>query len=116
MRSYAQAVSHRMLFTALLALAVFLSPAVTSIAAAHATVPDHQMQMMESGHCDSMPSGHHQKSDGKSCCISVFVGLTVEPSAPLAEPAIAVSPPLYFLAAFHQPYPGEIATPPPRHS
>ena len=105
-----------MLFAALLALAVFFSPAITSVAAAQAAVPDHQMQMMESGHCHSTPSGHHEKSDGKNCCISFFVGLAVGPSAPLAEPALPASPPVCFLTAFHQSYLGEIATPPPRLS
>jgi hypothetical protein len=116
MLSYAHPVSFRTLLATLLALAVFLSPAVTSVAAAHAAVSDHQMQMMESGHCESAPSGHHEKSDGKSCCISVFVGLAVDPAAPLAEPTFLLSPPMYFLAAFNHPYLSEIATPPPRHS
>ena len=116
MRSYAHSVSLRKLFAALLAVAVFLSPAITSIAAAHAAVPDHQMQMMESGHCDSAPSGHGEKSDGNSCCVSVFVGLAVEPSAPVSEAALTGSPPVNFLPAFTHRYVGEIATPPPRHS
>ena len=106
----------RKLLTALIALAVLFAPAVTSAAAANAAVPDHQMQMMESGHCKSMPSSGHDKSDGHSCCISMFLGLTAAPSAPLAEVAPPTSLPAFFIPALHRAYLGEIATPPPRHS
>jgi hypothetical protein len=108
--------SLRTLLSAVLALAVLFAPAVTHAAATHAGIPDHQMQMMEAGHCSSMPSGHHDKSDGKSCCISVYVGLAAASSAPVTEIALPASPPMYFVVTFHRPYLGEIATPPPRHS
>ncbi|MFL6728148.1 MAG: hypothetical protein ACJ8FS_16785 [Sphingomicrobium sp.] len=104
------------LLTALIALAVLFAPAITSAAAARAAIPDHPMQMMESGHCTSMPSGHHDKSDRKSCCISVSIGLAVAPFVPVAGAAALASAPVYFLAKLHRPYLGEIATPPPRQS
>ena len=99
-----------------IALAVLFAPAVTSAAAAHAAVADHQMQMMETGHCQSMPSGHHDKADGKSCCISTYVGAAFAASAPSAETALAAVSPESVLPALHRPYLGEIATPPPRQS
>src|SRR5947207_15975984 len=99
MRAYCAPMSLRKLFSALIALAVLVAPAVTSAAAAHAGVPDHQIQMMEAGHCDSMPSGHHNKADGKSCCIAVCVGLAVAPSAPVIEIAPPGSPPVDSAAA-----------------
>jgi hypothetical protein len=79
-------------------------------------VPDHQIQMMETGHCKSIPSGHDDKSDGKSCCISMLMGLAVAPSAPVAETAERPSPPVFVVRTLHHPYLGEIATPPPRIS
>jgi|SRR5260221_2004327 len=116
MRAYGAPMSLRKLFSALIALAVLFAPTVTSAAAAHAGVPDHQMQMMEAGHCNSMPSSHQHPSDGKSCCISICMGLAVSLSAPVTEIAPPASRPVYFVAALHLPYLGEIATPPPRHS
>ena len=100
----------------LLLLAVLFAPAVTSMAAAHAGRDDHQVQMMETGHCSSMPSGHHHKSDGKSCCISMCIGVAVSPAAPTEEVVLRASPPIFFVAPLHRPYRGEIATPPPRQS
>ena len=115
MNAHGHPMSIRKLLTVLIALAVLFAPAVTSAAAANAAVPDHQMQMMESGHCKSIPSGHN-KSDGHSCCISISLGLTVAPAAPLAEFESLVSAPVSFIPTLHRPYLGEIATPPPRPS
>ena len=115
MNAHGHPMSIRKLLTALIALAVLFAPAVTSAAAANAAVPDHQMQMMDSGHCKSIPSSH-DKSDGHSCCISIFLGLAAARSVPLAEIKPLVSPPVSFIPTLHRPYLGEIATPPPRHS
>ena len=100
----------------LVALTVLFAPAVTSVAAARAAVPDHQMQMMEAGHCKSMPSSDHGKMDGKSCCISICIGLAVVPSTPAAENVQRPPPPVFSVPTIHRPYLAEIATPPPRHS
>ena len=107
-------VNIRRLLSALFALVVLFSPMVTSTVAAHMAVDDHQTQMMEAGHCKSVPSADHQKSDGKSCCISMCTGLAVAPSAPAAESASRPSPPIFTIAAIHLAHLGEIATPPPR--
>jgi hypothetical protein len=79
-------------------------------------VPDHQIQMMEAGHCKSIPSGHDAKSDGKSCCISMLMGLAVAASAPMTETTERLSPPVFAVRTLNRPYVGEIATPPPRIS
>lgn len=100
----------------LLLLAVLFAPALTSMAAAHAGLDDHQMQMMETGYCSSMPSSHHDKSDGKSCCISMYIGVAIAPAAPTEKVDLRASPPIFFVAPLHRPYLGEIATPPPRRS
>ena len=104
----------RNLVTALIALAVLFAPAVASAAAAHSAVPDHQMQMMEAGHCKSTPSNGHDQADGHNCCISAFWGLTLAPAASWAEIAPAALPLVYLVSVLHRPYLGEIATPPPR--
>ena len=113
-------VNIRNLFGILLALAVLFAPALTSAGAAYAAVPEHQIQMMDAGHCTSAPSGNHEKSGShdksmtKSCCIAMCMALAVAPSAP----AISELPKrivLVFLApSFRIGLPAEIATPPPR--
>lgn len=105
----------RSIATALIALAVLFAPAVASAAAAHSAVPDHQVQMMEEGHCNSTPSGGHDNGNSHNCCISIFWGLTLAPSGPWAEIAPLVSRPASLVRALHRSYLGEIATPPPRH-
>jgi len=106
----------RNLLTALIALAVLLAPAVASAAAAEAAVSDHQMQMMEAGHCKSIPSAGHDKPDGHGCCLSIFWGLAVAPFVPWAEIAPPAAPPDSSVRVLHRPYLGEIATPPPRQA
>src|SRR5437764_12059482 len=108
--------SIRALFAILVAIAVLLAPTISG--AAMAAAPHHGMEMMEAGHCQSPPSnnGHHDRTDGKSCCIAMCMALAVAPSAP-AE----ISPSREQMAQFAAPQayrglPAEIATPPPRHS
>lgn len=105
----------RKLFAIILALALLFAPSV--VAAEHAAaMPLHDMQMMQMGHCEGMPSkpADHGKSDGKSCCISMCMAVAVAPSAP-AEAAEARHAVTYFvvLQSWHG-FLGEIATPPPR--
>jgi hypothetical protein len=114
MGAHYSSMSTRTLFAIFLAIAVLFAPGVTG--AAMAAAPHHDMQMMEAGHCQSPPanSGHHDRTDGKSCCIAMCMALAVAPSAP-AE----LSPPRQQMAQFARPktyrgLPAEIATPPPR--
>ncbi|HEV8407892.1 MAG TPA: hypothetical protein VGQ34_08135 [Sphingomicrobium sp.] len=99
----------------MIALAVLFAPALTHAGAAFAAMPSHDMQIMEAGHCQAPPSqsGHHDK-DGKSCCISLTIGVAACPSAPVGAAIVLGSPPVFRLATLHRPYLGELATPPPR--
>src|SRR6266481_4705890 len=97
------------LFSALIALALLFAPAATSAVAAHSGVPDHQMQMMESGHCSSMPSSGHDKPDGHSCCSYAFLAMSVAPSAPSAENTPPTTAPVGLRPGLHLPCLGEIA-------
>lgn len=110
------AVGIRTLLSALLALAVLLAPTVTSAAAARMAAPDHQMQMMQAGHCNSIPLQDREKSDGKTCCVSTSMGLAVAPAAPVSESSARPSPPVFRVRTIHLAHLGEIATPPPRHA
>jgi hypothetical protein len=116
MRSYAASVSFKTLFALLVAVAVLFAPAITREGEAMAAVPDHHAQMMDSGHCKSPPSksDHHGKSDGKSCCISMCMGVAVAPATPMTETVQQVAPTTFTVATIHLPYLGELATPPPR--
>lgn len=106
------------LFAVLVALAMLLGPVLTHASAAAAAVPDHHMQMMESGHCEAPPSdsaADHQ-TPAKSCCVSACMGIAVEPTSPLSDNAAQPAPALFGLSTLHLSYLGEIATPPPRRS
>lgn len=99
-------------------LAVLLASALTGSAAASAATMNHDVQMMESGHCTAPPSNHgdHDKSTGKNCCISMCMAVAVTPAAPaeaiVVHDAVAAFP---LLTEYHGLL-AEIATPPPRHS
>ena len=116
MSAYASQMSIRKLLAIFVAIAVLFAPAITG--AAMAATPHHGMEMMEAGHCQTPSSntGHHDRTDGKSCCIAMCMALAVAPSAP-AE----ISPSRQQMVQFAPPQayrglPAEIATPPPRRS
>jgi hypothetical protein len=105
----------RLICKLLLLVAVLFAPGVTG--AAMAAASHHGVAVMEAGHCQTPPStGHHDQTDGKSCCISMCMAVAVAPSAPaemlLPRQQIAQFAPL---KAYHG-LPAEIATPPPRRS
>ena len=116
MNKHRPLISLRKLLSALIALAVLFAPAVTNVAAAHAGVGNHQAQMMQMGHCSSMPSRGHEKSDGKSCCISMTVAAAFAPDHAAARLSMAALRPVSFIPTMDRPHLGEIATPPPRDS
>lgn len=94
---------------------MLFAPAVTSDGAVFAAVPDHHAQMMEAGHCKSLPSpDEDNKAPAKSCCIAMCMAVAIAPSAPMPEPSIEHSSPSPALASVYLGYLGEIATPPPR--
>jgi len=103
----------------LAALTLLAAPVAGRPGQVAAAVPDHQAQMMMSGHCRPAPSngrnGH--RSAIPSCCHSAFVPAAICPSAPdVAAPAherpLLAARPAPVRVSFH----GEIETPPPRSS
>lgn len=112
------AVSIRRLFAALMAVAVLLGPVFTHASAAAAAVPDHQMQMMESGHCKpaQSDSSDEQTNDAMTCCIALCSAVPAAPPAPLGESALEPVATVVAVDAMHLSYLGEIATPPPRRA
>ena len=112
------AVSIQRLFAVLMAVAVLLGPVLTHAGAAAAAVPDHQMQMMESGHCEPLQSDptDEQTTDAMTCCIALCSAVPAAPPAPLGETALEPVATVVAVDAGHLSYLGEIATPPPRHA
>lgn len=128
MPAYAPAVSIRKLLTLFVAIAVLFAPSMTRAGEALAAVPGHQMQMMDSGHCKSLPSaddpdqanhqksGSHDKAAGKTCCIAMCMAVALSPPASDQAEIVHTTRPAFPL--LHQ-YHGritEIATPPPRRA
>ena len=128
MRAYAPAVSIRKLLTLFVAIAVLFAPSMTRAGQVMAAVPDHQMQMMDSGHCKSPPStdnpdtakhgksGSHDKGKDKSCCMAMCMAVALSP--PLSESGDSVHaalPTFPLLSQYHGRI-TEIATPPPRRA
>jgi hypothetical protein len=102
------------LFAIVVTLAVLFAPSM-----AYAAVPmttHHDMQVMEMGHCEMLPSknSNHNKANGKSCCISMCMAVAIAPSTP-ADAAEPTHDATYFVVpqSWHG-FLGEIATPPPR--
>lgn len=106
----------RRLFAILVAFSVLFAPSVAAAAERGMTMDDHEMQMIEMGHCQAPPSGHanHDKNAGHGCCIAMCMALAVTPSAlaqtsPLRQQIAGFAPP----KSYHG-LPAEIATPPPK--
>lgn len=105
-----------------LALAVLFAPSLTRAGEAFAAVPDHQMQMMDSGHCNSAPShsgGNDEPPGGdeagaKSCCMSMCMGVATVASAPPEKLVLHGPAPTLALATQYRGRIAEIATPPPK--
>ena len=121
MRAYAHPVSIPKLFAILVAIAVLFAPAFSRAGEALAAVPDHQAQMMASGHCQSMAStsGDHEGSSDydkadKSCCISMCMAVALATPAPAAAAVMHDSVTSFPAPNRYHGLPAEIATPPPR--
>lgn len=122
MRSYACPVSIHKLFAMLVVVALLFAPAFTRGGEAFAAPPDHQAQMMASGHCQSMPSApgdnpssHHDEA-GNSCCISMCMALALSAPAPTPAAVMHDSVTSFPPPNRYQGVPAEIATPPPRRA
>src|SRR5579872_1972709 len=118
MHRHSRLLSLRTLIGVALALAVLLAPATTRAAVAFGGLADHQMQMMEAGHCQLPPSGSadHDKNAGKSCCISISVGLAAALGTRLTESPAPSTPAAGAPRAFVFGHPSELPTPPPKLS
>lgn len=115
MRAYALPVSVRTLFALVLALAVVFAPLLTRSGEAFAAVPDHHMQMVESGHCKApSSSGDHHKAPAKSCCMAMCMGVALTPAAPSDERVAPRARAGFAAPIFHVGILGELATPPPK--
>ena len=106
----------RPLFAFMLTIAVLFASAMTGTAAASAATMNHDIQMMEMGHCSSAPSNHEDKSTPKQCCIAMCLAVAVAPSAPPDLPMVQQAVPTFTIPTEHDAYLGEIATPPPRRA
>ena len=106
----------RPLYAFILMIAVLFASALTGTAAASAaTMPGHDMQMMEMGHCSSMPSKEDGKAPVKSCCIAMCTAaVAVAPSAPAELPIVQQARATFPILISYTGFLGEIATPPPR--
>lgn len=106
----------RNILAAMVALAVLLAPSISYAAMPMAATPDHGMQMMEMGHCQTPPSkrGDLDKAGGDRCCMAVCMAVAVTPPAPSAEVEPVHSATYFIVPQSWHGYLGEIATPPPR--
>ena len=116
MRAYAPSMSTRPILAFVLTIAVLFASAFSGVAAASAATPMHDMEMMEMGHCSSMPSQHDGKGMTKQCCISMCMAVAIQPSAPLMEEISQKALTLFAIPSFLAGSPGELATPPPKLS
>jgi len=115
MRAYPPSVGSRPLFAFVLTIAVLFASALSGSAVASAATMNHDMQMMEMGHCSSMPSKDDGKTPVKSCCIAMCAAaVAVAPPAPAELPVVQQAPATFPTPAGYVGYLGEIATPPPR--
>lgn len=117
MSAFLAARGNRPFFAFIVTIAVLFASALSGTAVASAATMNHDMQMMEMGHCSSMPSKGDGKAPLKSCCIAMCTAaVAVAPAIP-AELAVAKpAPPTFPILTSYIGYLGEIATPPPRLS
>ena len=102
----------RRVFAILIALAVLLAP--WAAATASAAEPNHDMQMMQAGHCQIPPD--HDKNAGKSCCISISIGLAASLATPFADESAPTITTVFAEPSFLLGHPGKLPTPPPKLS
>lgn len=106
--------SFRGLLAALIAVAVLLAPSFTRAGEALAAVPNHQMQMMEAGHCAVPATDDGDDPATKACCKGTCTAVAVTYSSAAEPQALPRSDATSSLKSFGMGQPAEIATPPPR--
>ena len=104
----------RSLLAFMIMMAVLLASAVTGAAAASAATMNHDMQMMEMGHCSSPPAKEDSKAPVKSCCIAMCMAVAIEPTAPAQLGDMHHQATYFAVPTSWHGFLGEIATPPPR--
>lgn len=104
----------RSLLAFVIMMAVLLASAVTGTAAASAATMNHDMQMMDMGHCSSSPTKEEGKAPVKSCCIAMCIAVAIEPTVPAQLGDIHHQATYFAVPTSWHGYLGEIATPPPR--
>lgn len=117
MRAYWSSMGTRPLLGFIVMVAVLFASALSGTAAASAATMNHDMQMMESGHCQAPPShkSDHDKSAGKSCCISMcMAAVAVAPVVPGEAMVLHDSMTAFPVLKHYHGLLAEIATPPPR--
>ena len=106
--------SFRGLFAVFIAVAVLLAPAFTRAGEVYAAVPDHHMQMMETGNCASPGTNGGDDPESRTCCIAMCMAVAAAPLAPPEVQPLPRSAATFGLVSFQVGLPDEIATPPPR--
>ena len=114
MRAYPTSMGSRSLLVLVIMMSVLFASAVTGTAAASAAMMNHDMQMMEMGHCSSSPAKEDGKTPVKSCCIAMCTAVAIEPTVPAQLGDIHHQASYFAVPASWHGYLGEIATPPPR--
>jgi hypothetical protein len=115
MRAYAISMGTRPFLALILAVAVLFASSFTGVAAASAAaMPNHDIQMMEMGHCSSAPAKDDGKAPVKSCCMAMCMAVAVEPPVPAQLGEIHHQTAYFAVPTAWHGYLGEIATPPPR--
>lgn len=111
-----QSLALHKLFAILLAVAVLFAPSVAHASMMAGAATPHQTQMMEMGHCDSMPGKSHDKAPVKSCCIAMCMAVAISPAMPAGVATLQQTPAYFAVPTSWHGHLGEIATPPPRLS
>ena len=108
--------SIRRLLAIITALALLFAPSFSHAGATMAAIPDHDMQMMQGGHCTALPSNNDRqgKNAAMSCCIATYLAVAPSFVEPSAQRPVRAAQPSFRLAALHRPHLGELPTPPPR--
>ena len=114
MRAYLTSMGTRSPLSFVIMMALLFASSITGTAAASAATMNHDMQMMEMGHCSSPPAKQDGKTPAKSCCIAMCMAVAVEPTAPAQLSDIHHQATYFAVPTSWHGYLGEIATPPPR--
>ena len=105
----------RKLFSALLACALLLAPAISHANMAQAAIADHQGETADKGHCAPASDKDQDKPVDMACCDALCMAVAVAPAtAPMTPPLLQGSMVKGSLSGFRTGTPMELATPPPR--